>query len=221
MCIENALMDVVYSSHQIPFEVVHVDARCQGYADLCHYSYQFLMQNCGAYTARRFLMPWPVSHRDDSQNQADEHKKTVYVRILVAGWNVTIIQGDDNAGHPFSAQFSSPYGEYHDTTKEELQDALSVIYDQLKCSKSWWILEIIPMAFRQQKENEEWVSWFGAKFGPRKIPMRSRVKVHRIVRQSLIPFQHNHNETTNALLGSVMVVIRMVDKLVLVGRAAK
>lgn len=56
------------------------------------------------------------------KDQADKHKQTVYVRIVVAGWNVTIIQGDDDSGLPFSAKvgkaevisrvhkFSSPYG---------------------------------------------------------------------------------------------------------------
>ncbi|KAG7441014.1 uncharacterized protein BT62DRAFT_956306 [Guyanagaster necrorhizus] len=77
--------------------------------------------------------------------------------------------------------------------EEELQDALSVIYDQLKCSKSWWILEIIPMVFRQQKENDEWVSWFGVNLGrPREIPMPYRVKVHRSVRMRMEAF-HEHD----------------------------
>ncbi|KAK0485468.1 hypothetical protein EDD18DRAFT_1026076, partial [Armillaria luteobubalina] len=29
--------------------------------------------------------------------------------------------------------------------EEELRDALSLIYDQLNISKSWWILELIPL----------------------------------------------------------------------------
>ncbi len=33
---------------------------------------------------------------------------------------------------------------------EEVKDALSPIYDQLKKSKLWWILEFIPMRFREQ-----------------------------------------------------------------------
>ena len=33
---------------------------------------------------------------------------------------------------------------------EEVKDALSPIYDQLKKSKMWWILEFIPIRFREQ-----------------------------------------------------------------------
>ncbi len=46
--------------------------------------------------------------------------------------------------------------------EEELRDALSLKYDQLKLSKSWWILELVPLLeFRQQLENGKWVSQFG------------------------------------------------------------
>ena len=40
---------------------------------------------------------------------------------------------------------------------EELADALSPIYDQLKLSKPWWILEILPMRHREQNRKDyEW-----------------------------------------------------------------
>ncbi len=45
--------------------------------------------------------------------------------------------------------------------EEELRDALSPIHDQLKLSKSWWILELIPLEFRQQLGNGKWASGFG------------------------------------------------------------
>ncbi len=44
--------------------------------------------------------------------------------------------------------------------EEELRDALSPIYDQLKRSRSWWILEVIPMVFRHQEEDDNWESRF-------------------------------------------------------------
>ncbi|KAK0202259.1 hypothetical protein DFS33DRAFT_1353759 [Desarmillaria ectypa] len=77
--------------------------------------------------------------------------------------------------------------------EEEIRDALSPIYDQLKRSKSWWILELIPMEFRQQIENREWVCWLGINLGrPREIPNSSGgVKVHRSVRMRLEAF-HEH-----------------------------
>ncbi|KAL0961236.1 hypothetical protein HGRIS_006201 [Hohenbuehelia grisea] len=46
--------------------------------------------------------------------------------------------------------------------EEELKDAMSPIYDQLKIKKVWWILEWIPMEFRYQAgEDNHWVSYFG------------------------------------------------------------
>ncbi|PBK63035.1 hypothetical protein ARMSODRAFT_1088822 [Armillaria solidipes] len=71
--------------------------------------------------------------------------------------------------------------------EEEFRDALSLVNDQLKLSKSWWILELIPLEFRQQMENGKWVSWFGLNLGrPREIPnSSSRVKVHRTVRMRM------------------------------------
>ncbi|PBK84150.1 hypothetical protein ARMGADRAFT_943805 [Armillaria gallica] len=78
--------------------------------------------------------------------------------------------------------------------EEELRDALSLMYDQLKLSKSWWILELVPLEFRQQMENGKWVSWFGLNLGrPREIPnLSSRVKVHRTVRTRM-EASHEHN----------------------------
>ncbi|KAK0457554.1 uncharacterized protein EV420DRAFT_1271505 [Desarmillaria tabescens] len=71
--------------------------------------------------------------------------------------------------------------------EEELGDVLSPIYDQLKRSKLWWILELMPMEFRRQTGNGEWVSWFGINLGrPREIPnSTSGIKVHRSVRMRM------------------------------------
>ena len=44
---------------------------------------------------------------------------------------------------------------------EELRDALSPKYDQLDISWFWWILEILPISVRRQKENNQWVSEVG------------------------------------------------------------
>ena len=43
--------------------------------------------------------------------------------------------------------------------EEDLQDALSPLYDQLKVgNKAWWILEILPLTQRYQRDdNDEWV----------------------------------------------------------------
>ena len=40
--------------------------------------------------------------------------------------------------------------------EEDLADALSPIYDQLKLKKAWWALEVIPMRHRFQQEDDHW-----------------------------------------------------------------
>ena len=43
--------------------------------------------------------------------------------------------------------------------EEDLKDALSPIYDQLELKRSWWILEVIPLTFRYQRGNNDWMSY--------------------------------------------------------------
>jgi hypothetical protein len=54
---------------------------------------------------------------------------------------------------------------------EELVDALSPIYDQLKLAKAWWILEILPLRHRAQNRKDScrkpyWQYVFFLKFLP-------------------------------------------------------
>ena len=43
--------------------------------------------------------------------------------------------------------------------EEDLKDALSPIYDQLKLRRAWWILEVLPLRFKHQRSsNTQWVS---------------------------------------------------------------
>ncbi|KAJ7912889.1 hypothetical protein B0H13DRAFT_2005834 [Mycena leptocephala] len=51
---------------------------------------------------------------------------------------------------------------------EDLQDALSPIYDQLKLKPCWWILEVIPLTFRYQRRDNQWITEFRANFGRRR-----------------------------------------------------
>jgi hypothetical protein len=44
---------------------------------------------------------------------------------------------------------------------EELQDALSPIYDALKRHKAWWILEVIPLQFsKQNRTDAKWKNYW-------------------------------------------------------------
>jgi len=54
---------------------------------------------------------------------------------------------------------------------EELVDALCPIYDELKLSKAWWILEILPMRYRTQTRSNKRKSHWRMNLGrPREIP---------------------------------------------------
>ncbi len=45
--------------------------------------------------------------------------------------------------------------------EEELHDALSPAYDQLKLKRVWWVLEILPLQLRYQRGDNQWMSNFG------------------------------------------------------------
>ena len=44
---------------------------------------------------------------------------------------------------------------------EELRDALSPKYDQLKLKPFWWVLEVLPVSMRYQRSDDQWVSYIG------------------------------------------------------------
>ncbi|KAK0435300.1 hypothetical protein EV421DRAFT_1740357 [Armillaria borealis] len=106
-------------------------------------------------------------------------------RIISKFWRHPLPASDE--GQTFGQEASIEDPPVGTEEEEELHDALSLIYDQLKISKSWWILELIPLEFRQQLRNGEWVSWFGLNLGrPREIlNSSSNVKVHRTVRMRM------------------------------------
>ncbi|KAF8516231.1 hypothetical protein JB92DRAFT_3114279 [Gautieria morchelliformis] len=70
--------------------------------------------------------------------------------------------------------------------EEDLADALCRSYDQLRLAPWWWILEVLPMKQRAQREdNNEWVRNLTINLGrPRVIPRQKRqgVNVHRSVK---------------------------------------
>lgn len=41
--------------------------------------------------------------------------------------------------------------------EEDLRDALCPIYDQLSYAPVWWLLELLPMRHREQKEDDSWI----------------------------------------------------------------
>ncbi|KAG7095585.1 hypothetical protein E1B28_006316 [Marasmius oreades] len=68
--------------------------------------------------------------------------------------------------------------------EEDLWDAMAPIYDQLKWNPIWWILELIPMTFCYQRDDDKWGTWFGMNLAhPRAIPKHKTngIKVHRSV----------------------------------------
>ncbi|KAF9565097.1 hypothetical protein CPC08DRAFT_759803 [Agrocybe pediades] len=68
--------------------------------------------------------------------------------------------------------------------EEELKDSMAPKYDQLKISKWWWFLEILPLHLRYQRSDSKWVTYYGPNMGrPRFIPnQKAGLKVHRSVK---------------------------------------
>lgn len=70
--------------------------------------------------------------------------------------------------------------------EEDLLDAVCPIYDQLSLAKAWWILEILPMVQRYQKDDDTWVEEMVVNRGrPRHIPRpsdKNPLNVHRTVK---------------------------------------
>jgi hypothetical protein len=66
----------------------------------------------------------------------------------------------------------------------DIRDALSPIYDQLSLAPFWWILEVLPVKHRYQKDDNSWTSYLGINLGRgRHIPKqkKQKVKVHSSV----------------------------------------
>lgn len=70
---------------------------------------------------------------------------------------------DSIASAPASVNGESPdknkSGGHHPFVSEEeedLFDALSPIYDQLKLAKPWWVLEFLPIKQKTQRDNGTW-----------------------------------------------------------------
>ncbi|KIL57003.1 hypothetical protein M378DRAFT_88465, partial [Amanita muscaria Koide BX008] len=82
-------------------------------------------------------------------------------------------------------QNAAPIVPFDSEDNEDLRDALSPKYDQLKLSRFWWILEILPVSMRYQRGDNQWVSYIGINMGKaRFIPKQHSggVKVHRSVK---------------------------------------
>ncbi|KAK7464832.1 hypothetical protein VKT23_006039 [Stygiomarasmius scandens] len=78
--------------------------------------------------------------------------------------------------------------------EEDLYDAMSPKYDQLKLTPTWWILEYIPMQFSFQGDDDYRLTSFGMnRARPRHIPRRysEGIKVHRTVRMRMETTQQN------------------------------
>ncbi|KIL66936.1 hypothetical protein M378DRAFT_9939 [Amanita muscaria Koide BX008] len=80
-----------------------------------------------------------------------------------------------------NSQFSSFISE----EDEELWDALSPKFDQLKLKRFWWALELLPISMRYQRGDNQWVSYIGINMGRQRFIPKQRswgVKVHRSVK---------------------------------------
>jgi hypothetical protein len=56
---------------------------------------------------------------------------------------------------------SSQFSTFISEEDEELWDAISPKYDQLKLKRFWWVLELLPVSMRYQRGDNQWVSFIG------------------------------------------------------------
>ncbi|KAI6017467.1 hypothetical protein EDC04DRAFT_478799 [Pisolithus marmoratus] len=77
-----------------------------------------------------------------------------------------------------------PEGKFVSEELEDLFDACSPIYDQLKLAWYWWILEILPQKQHYQREEDDlWVKDMRVNMGRgRHVPKRETLKFHRSVK---------------------------------------
>ncbi|KAH6909129.1 hypothetical protein BKA70DRAFT_1277545 [Coprinopsis sp. MPI-PUGE-AT-0042] len=97
----------------------------------------------------------------------------------------SMLKKKKSEGQPSSSMSAAPAPiNFKSEEEEELRDALSPIYDQLKISKHWWIIEALPMPLRYQRGADQWVKRFGPNLAHQRfIPNKTKsgVKVHRSV----------------------------------------
>ncbi|KAI6154266.1 hypothetical protein BKA82DRAFT_4099354 [Pisolithus tinctorius] len=77
-----------------------------------------------------------------------------------------------------------PDGKFVSEEMEDLGDALSPIYDQLKIARYWWILEMLPQKQHYQRdEDDTWVKDIKINMGKgRHVPNRETLRIHRSVK---------------------------------------
>jgi len=100
------------------------------------------------------------------------------------GWITNVFTSAAAAEKKAEAKKASQLSAFVSEEEEELRDALSPKYDQLKLARPWWILELLPVSMRYQKGNNEWVSYIGINMGKARFIPKQRslgVKVHRSV----------------------------------------
>ena len=54
-----------------------------------------------------------------------------------------------------------PRGIFVNEEQEELYDALSPVYDQLRIGRHWWALELVPQKRKYQRVDGTWAKYIG------------------------------------------------------------
>jgi hypothetical protein len=79
--------------------------------------------------------------------------KTLPPQLLTTSPNVTV---HSLANSKILVDEFMPPRDFINEETEDLLDAMTPIYDQLQKSKSWWLLEVIPMKKKIQKDDDSW-----------------------------------------------------------------
>ncbi|KAG6905064.1 hypothetical protein DXG01_005308, partial [Tephrocybe rancida] len=128
-----------------------------------------------------YVLPWPPPRLDALSEFFSKAKK--------ASWFASITVRRNKKKHTAPSRVVTVNDHsVIDEEMEDLKDALSPVYDQLKLKRGWWILEIMPLNLRYQNGNNEWVTNFRSNLANlRFIPKQhsNGVCVHRSVKKRM------------------------------------
>ncbi|KAF7326066.1 DUF2235 domain-containing protein [Mycena kentingensis (nom. inval.)] len=128
---------------------------------------------------------------------------------LAVPQGMRVLRIGEDAPKPSPVTTSIPKSE----EEHDLSDALTPIYDQLSLKWFWWILELLPLRQRHQRDGDNaWVKYFTSNLGRARVIPHAKhddepgvVKVHRSVRTRM--------EAEAAVPGGAKYTARAVFKL--------
>jgi hypothetical protein len=101
------------------------------------------------------VLPRPPALFDDAKTQVVETPPSTSFLSTI----VSLFKSSEAKRKAMQQQQKNPT--FINEEDEELKDALSPEFDQLKLAWFWWVLEVLPLSMRYQKANDQWVTYIG------------------------------------------------------------